>query len=166
MEEEKDNVNKMLKELSSKDLISSLVLIGASIFVIIISLRMRVYRSFLDAPAIFPITVASIIGLLNLFLLIDSIKRGGLQEIMNVWEHRKELLYNNALQRIIIISFIIIIYGFFLVRHMHFTIATFIFLSVIMAYLKINWLHIILVSTGVSLIISFVFGTLFNIPLP
>jgi hypothetical protein len=164
--EDKESLNQKLRELSSKDLFSSIFLIAACIFVIIVSLRMRVYNTYLDSPAIFPITVASIIGLSSVFLLIDSIKRGALQEMIKVWGDRNKFLRNITLKRIILIVGILIIYGFFLVQHIHYTLATFIFLAGIMAYLKIKWLYIVLISAGVSLSISYAFGTLFNIPLP
>lgn len=164
--EKKDDINQRLKELSSRDFISSIVLIGACIFVILVSSRMRVYRSFSDSPAIFPVTIATIIGICSISLFIDSIKRGALQEIKKVWAQKNELIKTSALSRIIIIAGMIIIYGFFLVRHMHFTLATFIFLFGIMTYLKIFWITNLLISAGIALSISYVFGTIFNIPLP
>jgi len=169
--EEKNNTNKQVIDLNSKeskDLISSIFLIAFCIFVIVSSLRMRVYSTFYDAPGIFPLVISSITGLYSIFLLIDSIKKGGFREIKSLWEHKKKFIDKSilVLKRIIIISGLIFIYALFLVQNMHFTIATFIFLSVMMSFLKINRLVIILISGSLSLVISFAFGTLFNIPLP
>lgn len=164
--EEKENENQHFKDANSKNLISALFLIAFSLFVIISSLRMRVYNTFYDAPGIFPFVISSVICLCSIFLLIDSIKNNGIQETKILWKFKEKLINNNILKRIIVIIGLIIIYGFILVQHMHFTIATFIFLSVIMVFLKIKPLILILVSFSISLGISFVFGTLFNISLP
>lgn len=165
MEEKNDN-NQQIKESNCKDLVSSLILIAFCIYVIIKSLRMKVYNTFYDAPGIFPFVIASIICLCSIFLFISSLKKVNFQDLKLLWERRKNILNNIILKRVIIITGMIILYGFFLVQHMHFAIATFILLSVMMFYLKIRLLILILVSAGLSLSISYAFGTLFNIPLP
>jgi len=160
-----DQKNKEL-ELSAKDFISSLFLIGVCTFLFLVASNMRVYNNIWDAPGVFPMVVTASIGVCGIFLLIDSIKRGAILEISNFFKHISDIVNFSIFTRILIITGMIIIYGFLLVQHMHFTLATFIFLFTIMLYLKVKILNLFIISIGTSLAISFIFDKLFNIPLP
>ncbi|MDD4362949.1 MAG: tripartite tricarboxylate transporter TctB family protein [Atribacterota bacterium] len=160
-----DQKNREL-EISAKDFISSIFLIGVCTFLFLVASNMRVYNNILDAPGVFPMVVTASIGICGILLLIDSIKRGAILEISKFFKHASDIVDFSILKRILIITSMIIIYGFLFVQHMHFTLATFIFLFAIMFYLKVKILNLFIISIGTSFAISFIFDKLFNIPLP
>ena len=79
--EEKKNRN------AAKDLFCGLLLVLFGIYVIIASLNMKVYNTFIDAPGFFPTIVGAVMALLGGVLAFIGFKLGGARELKNSPTH-------------------------------------------------------------------------------
>lgn len=157
------------KRIAAGDLVFSVILILLGIYVMYEAVNMRVYRTILDAPGLFPFVLGAILTILGVFLFLSTLKQGAreqLREIVNA-SYVKMLVRRFSFQRVVVLTLLMAIYLFFLIGTLHFNIATFIYLVVTLVYLKATSLiRIALISAVVSVSVGYVFENFFRIPLP
>ncbi len=167
----KENQDK--KELRKKDLLASLVLLGVSIWAWVESLKMI----FVDlpgvkkvgwfvAPGVFPLIVSSGLIITSLIILKIAIKEsGGIKR--EDWKRWGKYLASSDFLISLLEAALLLFYIFFLLKRIHFSIATVIYLILSMLVVKATaWYKIVLISVVVSLGVTFLFGNLFKLPLP
>ncbi|NCC63939.1 MAG: tripartite tricarboxylate transporter TctB family protein [Spirochaetia bacterium] len=166
---EKDSCMSQLQKTTTSDLIMGVLLLGFGIFLIVEALGMRVYNTFLDAPGFFPLILGIIFIVFGIVMLIGAF-RGGSIEAAKTTLHKDSLLamaLKPTTKRVVILSFIMVVYIYGLIGRIHFTIATVLYLFVTFWYLKSTTLiKNIIISVVAALLISAVFQYVFKIPLP
>lgn len=75
-----DGKNKM----AGPDFLTSLVLIGFGVAVVVGAMRMKVFRTMVVSPGLFPMILGSIFIFFGLIILVMSLKRGG-------WQHARRI---------------------------------------------------------------------------
>ena len=138
-----------LKKTTTSDLVMGVLLFAFGIFLIVESLGMKVYNSFLDAPGF--------------------LRGGSVEAAKNTFTKAAltTLFLNPQSKRVVILSFFMVVYIFGLIGRVHFAIATFLYLFVTFFYLKSTTLvKNIIISAISALVIGAVFQYVFKIPLP
>jgi len=157
------------KRISAADFVTAILFLILGPIINYVSLNMRVYRNFLDAPGFFPMILGIVIVLLGVILMASALKRNGVEELKAVLRNNEIVkgLKSEEMIRALIIVGIMAVYIFGLVGRINFTLATFLYLAVTMMYLKATKVvNIVLISLISAIVISYSFGSLFNIPLP
>ena len=162
--EEKKNRN------AAKDLFCGLLLVLFGIYVIIASLNMKVYNTFIDAPGFFPTIVGAVIALLGGLLAFIGFKVGGLKELKEVCNGTflANFFKSDSTIRVIILVAMMFVYIYILLGRVHFIIATSIYLIANFLYLKATkqwWLGII-IAVAMSVIVFYAFKLGFGITMP
>lgn len=167
-DEEMRNVDKKRDEMVlGIDLFFSFFLMVFSVWVYYLAKGIRVPGSAFDAPGIFPRVMAVAIFICAAAIFIKCVKRRAWGNLKLIWEYLKDPEQNSSLIRVIVISLLIIIYGFVLIPHLNYTLASFIFLTTFLLYLKAAKIHnIIIISLVTTYFIAFLFTNVLNIPLP
>lgn len=166
---QKDSCMDQKVKTTASDLVMGVLLIGFGIFLIIESLGMKVFNSFLDAPGFFPFILGFIFIAFGLLMLIGAIKGGSVEAAKQSFhlESLKEKFLNPQTKRVVILSFFMVIYIYGLIGRIHFAIATTLYLFVTFFYLKSTTLvKNIIISVVAAILISAVFQYVFKIPLP
>ncbi len=145
------------------------LLLAFGIYLIVESLGMKVFNSFLDAPGFFPFILGIIFCLFGIVMLIGSLRGGSVAATKAAF--RKDSLFalldKPESKRVVILSFFMVVYIYGLIGRIHFSIATFIYLVVTFWYLKSTaWLKNIIISVLSAVLISAIFQYVFKIPLP
>ena len=158
-----------LKKTTTSDLVMSILLFAFGVFLIVESLGMKVYNSFLDAPGFFPFILGIIFIVFGMVMLLTALRGGSVDAAKKTF--RKDtlavLFLNPQTKRVVILSFFMVVYIFGLIGRVHFSIATFLYLFVTFLYLKSTTLvKNIIISALSALSISAVFQYVFKIPLP
>ncbi|MGI6777239.1 MAG: tripartite tricarboxylate transporter TctB family protein [Acetivibrionales bacterium] len=151
------------------DFIIGLLLVIGGIFVMIVSLNMKIFRNFNDAPGFFPLFLGGILALLGAVLALQSIKKGALPTTKVVFskENLKSFVKDDKTLRTVILIAILIVYIYILIGRMHFAIATMLYLTSTMLYLKsAKWWKTLIISAISTLFICIAFQYGFRIPLP
>ncbi|WP_018526757.1 tripartite tricarboxylate transporter TctB family protein [Alkalispirochaeta alkalica] len=149
------------------DLVFSVFLMAGSLWTFSQALGMRVYGRLLDAPGIFPMVLSASIFVMALVIFVMSLKKGGARKAVHTLSRPLEVLRNQRLIRVSIIATMIVLYGFVLIPLLSYGIASFIFLSSLLWYLKAaKPLGIVVISASTALIIVFLFRSVLHIPLP
>ncbi|HCG64629.1 MAG: hypothetical protein CVV48_10050 [Spirochaetae bacterium HGW-Spirochaetae-4] len=158
-----------VKKGSVSDFIMSILLLIFGIALIISSLNMKVFNTFLDAPGFFPMLLGIIFIFLGLMMLFSSIRRKGPQQLGHVFgkANMGAFFKHIEFKRVMILIGLMVVYIFGLIGRMHFAIATTIYLFCTMWFLKSTGLvKNIIISVVASIVISVVFRFVFKIPLP
>ena len=162
--EEKKNRN------AAKDLFCGLLLVLFGIYVIIASLNMKVYNTFIDAPGFFPTIVGAVMAILGGVLAFIGFKLGGARELKEVCTggFLKQFITSDSTIRVIILVAMMFVYIYILLGRVHFIIATSIYLIANFLYLKATkqwWLGII-IAVAMSVIVYYAFKLGFGITMP
>lgn len=157
------------KKTTTSDLIMGVILMVFGVYLIVVSLGMKVYNSFLDAPGFFPFILGIIFIVFGLVMLIGSL-RGGSVEAAKSTFHKDSLIalfLSPQSKRVVILSFLMMVYIYGLIGRVHFSIATFLYLVSTFWYLKsTTWIKNIIISLLSAVLISAIFQYAFKIPLP
>jgi hypothetical protein len=146
------------KNLRKKDLIASLILLAVGIFVLVDSFRMIFFVDlpgveevgWFVAPGIFPFMLSVGIIVMSLIMLSIAYRESGRIKFESWRKFRKYFFY-----------------AFVLLKKVHFTLATFIYLFLSMFVVKAaSWYKIAMISVLAAVVIAYLFGNLFKIPLP
>ena len=162
--EEKKNRN------AAKDFFCGILLVLFGAYVIIDSLSMKVYNTFIDAPGFFPTLIGAVLVLLGGLLAIIGFKLGGARELKEVCNGAflKQFLTSDSTVRVVILVAMMVVYIYILLGRMHFIIATSIYLIANFLYLKATkqwWLGII-IAVAMSVIVFYAFKLGFGITMP
>ncbi len=118
------------------------------------------------SPGVLPGVVSVIIMVLSLSLVISAWRSGARVKKIDLLNTIRVLKEKQSL-RIILISFIFVIYIFGLIGNIPFYWATFIYIFVFMFLFQAGRFISMVLTAGVtSYLITYIFGTLINIPLP
>lgn len=162
--EEKKNRN------AAKDLFCGTLLVLFGIYVIITSLNMKVYNTFLDAPGFFPTIVGAAIAVLGAVLAFIGFKLGGLGQLKEVFsgEYIGQFIRSESTVRVIILVAMMVIYIWVLLGRVHFIIATSIYLIANFLYLKATkqWWVGVIVAVAMSFVVFYAFKLGFGINMP
>lgn len=156
-------------KMAAADLIMGIFLIVFGGFVIVASLNMKIYKTFLDAPGFFPFILGMIFIGLGTVMTLSSLRRKGLEQGKQDLKkfHLDSLFKSIRFQRVMTLIFLMVIYIFLLIGRLHFTLATALYLFFTLYYLKsASLIKIVIISIASALIISYSFSEFFKIPLP
>ena len=140
------------------DVVFSVPLIIFGIYIVLTSLGLKYFNSFIDGAGFFPCIIGSVLILLGAVLLYTGVKLGGvsqLKEIMNA-ESVKSFIKNDATVRVLILIAMMAIYMFVLIGNIHFIIATSIYVFATYMYLGACKKFWVIPGWAVALIISVV----------
>ena len=155
---------------AAKDLFCGVLLVLFGIYVIIDSLNMKVYNTFIDAPGFFPTLIGAVLVLLGGILAFIGFKLGGARELKEVFSGAfiKEFIISDSTIRVVILVAMMVVYIYVLLGRVHFIIATSIYLIANFLYLKATkqwWLGII-IAVAMSVIVYYAFKLGFGISMP
>ncbi|MBQ3270236.1 MAG: tripartite tricarboxylate transporter TctB family protein [Clostridia bacterium] len=155
---------------AAKDLFCGVLLVLFGIYIIIDSLGMKVYNTFIDAPGFFPTIIGAVIVLLGAVLAFIGIKLGGVLELKEVCNGAflKQFFTSDSTVRVVILVAMMAIYIYVLLGRVHFIIATSVYLIANFLYLKATkqwWLGII-IAVAMSVIVYYAFKLGFGISMP
>ncbi len=155
---------------AAKDLFCGVLLVLFGIYIIIDSLGMKVYNTFIDAPGFFPTIIGGVIVLLGAVLAFIGIKLGGARELKEVCNGAflKQFFTSDSTVRVVILVAMMAIYIYVLLGRIHFIIATSIYLIANFLYLKATkqWWVSILIAVAMSAIVYYAFKLGFGITMP
>lgn len=162
--EEKKNRN------AAKDLFCGVLLVLFGIYIIIDSLNMKVYNTFLDAPGFFPTIIGGVLVVLGAVLAFIGFRLGGAKELKEVCNgaYLKQFITSDSTVRVVILVAMMVVYIYVLLGRVHFIIATSIYLIANFLYLKATekwWLGII-IAVAMSVIVYYAFKLGFGISMP
>ena len=155
---------------AAKDLFCGVLLVLFGIYIIIDSLGMKIYNTFIDAPGFFPTIIGAVIVLLGAVLAFIGIKLGGVRELKEVCNGTflKQFFTSDSTVRVVILVAMMAIYIYVLLGRVHFIIATSVYLIANFLYLKATkqwWLGII-IAVARSVIVYYAFTLGFAISMP
>jgi hypothetical protein len=160
-----DKTNKM----AVADLIMGIFLIIFGGLVILSSLNMKIYKTFLDAPGFFPFILGIIFIILGIIMTSSSLRRKGFEQVkQGISNFNLSRLFQNVqFRRVMILIVLMIIYIFILIDRINFTLATALYLFFTLYYLKsANLIKIIIIAITTAFLISIFFTEFFRVPLP
>lgn len=108
------------------DVVFGTALIIFGIYIVITSLGLKYFTSFIDGAGFFPCIIGSCLILFGIVLLYTAIRLGGvkmLKESLNA-EGVKAFIKNDATIRVVILIAMMVIYMFVLIGNVHFILAT------------------------------------------
>lgn len=155
---------------AAKDLFCGVLLALFGIYVIIESLNMKVYNTFIDAPGFFPTLIGAVIILLGGILAFIGFRLGGAKELKEVCNGAflKQFVTSDSTIRVVILVAMMVVYIYVLLGRVHFIIATSVYLIANFLYLKATkqwWLGII-IAVAMSVIVYYAFKLGFGISMP
>jgi len=151
------------------DFIMGVILDVFGVYLIISSLQMKIFKSFFDGPGFFPLILGIIFIVLGIMMTVTGVKTGGVTALQLSLKIEKIKAYfkNDEVIRVFILSGLMIVYIFGLVGKIDFTLATFLYLTATMFYLRsTKWWAILIISALAAILTSLVFKYAFKIPLP
>ena len=155
---------------SAKDFVSGLLIVLFGIYIIVDSLNMKVFNTFLDAPGFFPVIVGGVLIVLGGILSFIGFKLGGAAELKEVLngEFLKQFITGDETVRVLILIAMMVIYIWGLLGRMHFIISTSIYLAANFLYLKAvkQWWLSILIAVITSAVVYYAFKLGFGITMP
>jgi hypothetical protein len=162
--EEKKNRN------AAKDLFCGILLVLFGIYIVVTSLGMKVYNTFIDAPGFFPTIVGAVIILLGGLLAFTGAKLGGFKELKEICnaEFLKAFFTSDSTIRVVILVAMMAVYIYILLGRVHFIIATSVYLIANFLYLRATkqWWLSILIAVAMSAIVYYAFKLGFGITMP
>ena len=162
--EEKKNRN------AAKDLFCGVLLVLFGIYVVVTSLNMKIYNTFIDAPGFFPTIIGAVIAVLGGVLAFIGFKLGGAGQLKEVFSGQNiaQFVRSDSTIRVLILVAMMFVYIYVLLGRVHFIIATSIYLIANFLYLKATkqwWLGII-IAIGMSFAVYYAFKLGFGITMP
>ncbi len=155
---------------AAKDLFCGILLVLFGAYIIIDSLGMKVYNTFIDAPGFFPTIIGAVIVLLGAVLAFIGIKLGGARELKEVCNGAflKQFFTSDSTVRVVILVAMMAIYIYVLLGRVHFIIATSVYLIANFLYLKATkqWWMGIIIAVAMSVIVYYAFKLGFGISMP
>ncbi len=155
---------------AAKDFASGILLVIFGILIIVDSLQMKVFNTFLDAPGFFPVIVGGVIIVLGGVLAFIGFKLGGVQELKEVMNGKalKEAVTSDETVRVLILIGMMVIYIWVLLGRMHFILSTSIYLTANFLYLKAakHWWISIIIAAATSVAVYYAFKLGFGITMP
>ena len=155
---------------AAKDLFCGILLVLFGIYIIVASLGMKVYNTFIDAPGFFPTIVGAVIVLLGGLLAFIGAKLGGFRELKEVCNgaFMKAFFTSDSTIRVVVLVAMMAVYIYILLGRMHFIIATSIYLIANFLYLKATkvWWMGIIIAVAMSVIVYYAFKLGFGITMP
>ncbi|MDO4546920.1 MAG: tripartite tricarboxylate transporter TctB family protein [Clostridia bacterium] len=162
MEEKKRN--------SAKDFVVGIFLVALGVYIIVDSLSMRIYNTFIDAPGFFPLIIGVVITALGGILSIIGIRSGGIGELKEVLNgaYLKSFIKDDRTIRVLILLGMMAIYIYVLLGRIHFIAATSIYLAANFFYLRAckHWYSAIIIAVVASVAVYYAFRYGFSITLP
>jgi hypothetical protein len=161
------------KSRANKDLIFSFLMLIISTYVIMAGMLMPVEKlvgssdRWYAAPGSFPIYVGFILLVLSKIMFLRSVRESNILEILNIYNFKKNITKPYSI-RMFSVIFLLVVYVYSLGR-IYYPIATFFYLFISMVVFKRKKYEIwklIFFSALFSLLTSYAFAELVNIPLP
>ena len=150
-----------------RDFVSGCLLVLFGIYIIVDSLHMKIFNTFLDAPGFFPTIVGAVIVILGAIVAFIGFKLGGLKELKEVCNGKflKEFITSDGTVRVVILIAMMVVYIWVLLGRVHFIIATSIYLIANFLYLKAlkQWWLSIIIAIAMSAIVYYAFKLGFGI---
>jgi putative tricarboxylic transport membrane protein len=162
------------RNLRRNDLIASLILLIVGIFVLGDSIKMTFFvkipaieeAGWFVAPGFFPLLLGIGLVIMSSIMLSISLREGG-KGAFPGWEKVRSFFKSKDEAIMVAEMALLFFYTFFLIRYLHFAIASFIYLLLAMWMVRAaSWYKILIISGGVSIAVAYLFGNLFKIPLP
>ena len=153
-----DNKNKREPAL---DVVFGLALIIFGIYIVITSLGLKYFTSFIDGAGFFPSIIGSCLILFGIVLLYTAIRLGGikmLKESLNA-EGIKGFFTNDATIRVVILIAMMVIYMFVLIGNVHFILATSLYIFANYMYLDAGKKFWVIPAWAMRVIIAVVAST-------
>lgn len=158
------------KRNAAKDFASGIALVLFGIYIIIESLNMKVYNTFIDAPGFFPLIIGIVLTVLGAILTVIGYKTGGVAELKEVLNGKflKAFAKDDTTIRVLILLAMMVVYMYILVGRIHFILATTIYLTANFLYLKAlkKWWVSIIVAVVASVVIYYAFQLGLGITMP
>ena len=155
---------------AAKDLATGVILTLFGIYVIIASLNMKVYNTFIDAPGFFPLIIGVVIAALGALLAFIGIKAGGVAELKEVCTgtFMKAFFTDDRTVRVLVLFGMMVIYIFVLIGRLHFILSSSIYLIATFLYLKAckHWWMSIVIAVIASAAAYYAFRLGFGITMP
>jgi len=155
---------------AAKDFASGILLVLFGIYIIIESLNMKVYNTFIDAPGFFPLIIGIVLTILGAILALIGFRTGGAGELKEVLTGKflKAFATDETTIRVLILLAMMAVYIYVLVGRMHFILATSIYLIANFLYLKAvkRWWISIIIAVVASVVIYYAFMLGLGITMP
>ena len=155
---------------AAKDLATGVILTLFGIYVIIASLNMKVYNTFIDAPGFFPLIIGVVIAALGALLAFIGLKAGGVAELKEVCTgtFMKAFFTDDRTVRVLVLFGMMVIYIFVLIGRLHFILSSTIYLVATFLYLKAckHWWMSIIIAVIASAAAYYAFRFGFGITMP
>jgi len=160
----------MAEQKKHFDFIASLSLFALGLYVVFESFH--IYKDskeiFYVSPGFFPLIMGYVLLLCSLLLFVSSLRQGGLRaRLREVGSWWKEKTHAKDSLTTLVGILIMLLYTSFLLPLLPFWLSTFIFLVMLMAFLRsTSIVRVLLVSALTVAIIVVFFTVLFHVPLP
>lgn len=164
------------KGIAAKDLVFSIVLIIFSIYIIVTSLGLKFFNTFIDGAGFFPLIIGCVMLILGIVLLYVAVMCGGVKELKQSLsgESVTSFVKNDKTLRVIILIAMMVIYMYVLVGRLHFILATSIYIFANYLYLGAcqkgkflpSWLKAALIAVIASTATYYLMKIFLGITLP
>ena len=153
-----DNKNKKEPAL---DVVFGIALIIFGIYIVITSLGLKYFTSFIDGAGFFPCIIGSCLILFGIVLLYTAIRLGGIKMLKEslTAEGVKNFFKNDATIRVAILIAMMVIYMFVLIGNVHFILATSLYIFANYMYLDAGKKFWIIPAWAMRAIIAVVAST-------
>ena len=153
-----DNKNKREPAL---DVVFGLALIIFGIYIVITSLGLKYFTSFIDGAGFFPSIIGSCLILFGIVLLYTAIRLGGIKMLKEslTAEGIKGFFTNDATIRVVILIAMMVIYMFVLIGNVHFILATSLYIFANYMYLDAGKKFWVIPAWAMRAIIAIVAST-------
>ena len=158
------------KKSAAKDLVVGTLLVAFGIYVVIDSLCMKVYNTFIDAPGFFPLIIGVVRAVLGAIQAVLGFRAGGVKELKEVCTsgYLLNFIRNDRTVRVLILLGMMAVYVYVLIGWLPFVAATSIYLTANFLYLKAckHWWNAILIAVVASFAVYYAFRFGFKITMP
>lgn len=155
---------------AAKDLVVGVLLAAFGIYIIIGSLTMKIYNTFIDAPGFFPLIIGAVLTVLGVILAGIGVKVGGVGQLKEVVSaaYLKAFVKDDRTVRVLILLGMMAVYIYGLLGWIPFIAATSIYLAANFFYLRAckHWWNAILIAVVASVAVYYAFRYGFKITLP
>ena len=164
------------KKSAAMNTVFGALLVLFSMYIIISSLHMKFFKSFIDGAGFFPLIIGCVLTVLGGVLVFIGINSGGIAELKEVFtgSFMKAFIKNEVTIRVLILVALMAIYIFVLLGNIPFVWATTIYLFVTFVYLKAykkswiipGWLKALVTAVLTSFIVYYAFKLGLGLTLP
>lgn len=164
------------KKSAASNTVFGALLVIFSVYVIISSLHMKFFKSFIDGAGFFPLIIGCVLLTLGGVLVFIGINAGGFAELKDVFtgSYLKAFIKNETTLRVVILLVLMAVYVFILLGNIPFVWATSIYLFVTFLYLKAykkswiipGWLKALFTSVLTAYIVYYAFKLGLGLTLP